>query len=64
MLVCCSGGFGIVYKAMLDSATPVAVKFVTNQSPKEQDRFKREVGCVPVAGTMCQSCLSEAVRPS
>ena len=28
---------------MLDGATPVAVKFVTNQSFKEQERFKREV---------------------
>lgn len=33
----------MVYKAILDSATPVAVKFVTNQSFKEQERFKREV---------------------
>ena len=30
-------------QALLDNATPVAVKFVTNQSFKEQERFKREV---------------------
>ena len=30
-------------QALLDNATPVAVKFVTTQSFKEQEHFKREV---------------------
>eukprot|EP00884_Botryococcus_braunii_P015478 jgi/Botrbrau1/2613/Bobra.145_1s0034.2 len=37
------GGFGSVYRAMLQGSTPVAVKFVSGHSPKEQSRFKNEV---------------------
>jgi serine/threonine protein kinase len=32
-----------VYRAMLQGSTPVAVKFVSGHSPKEQSRFKNEV---------------------
>lgn len=33
-----------VYKGMLQGSTPVAVKFVRGHSPKEQARFRNEVG--------------------
>ena len=63
-----AGGFGVVYKALLDNSTVVAVKFVTNQSFKEQERFKREVSLSPAARVQsslqmqscapCTSCLA------
>ncbi|KAK9836929.1 hypothetical protein WJX81_000389 [Elliptochloris bilobata] len=39
-----SGAYGSVYKGMLQGSTPVAVKFVRGHSPKEQARFRNEVG--------------------
>ncbi|CAL8471975.1 g11517 [Coccomyxa elongata] len=38
-----TGGFGSVYKGIWQGNTPVAVKFVTGHSPKEQQRFRNEV---------------------
>ena len=37
------GGFGSVFLAEMDGATPVAVKIVSNQQPREVRRFVQEV---------------------